>query len=108
MGKFVMVVQSRATPGCEADYDAWYDSEHYRDVLSVPGVISGRRFDARPGGLGAEGLPYLAIFEIEADDPRNVMTEMNRRVAEGSMSLSDSLEMEATVLWFYELHEMPA
>jgi hypothetical protein len=108
MGKYVMVVQSRAKPGQDDAYNEWYDSTHFHDICAIPGVISGRRFEAVGPGIGAPGLPYLAIFEIETDDPAQVMAEMGKRAADGTMKSSDALDGEAAVLWFYKLHEMKA
>jgi hypothetical protein len=105
MGQFVMVVQSRAHPGREREYDAWYDTTHFGEMLAIPGVKSGRRFDATALQLGGQGLPCLAIFDIEADDPRTVMAELGRRKAEGAISVCEALDAEATTIWFYKAHE---
>ena len=105
MAKFVMVVQSQAKPGREEEYHRWYDREHLPDILAIPGVVAGRRFDATPVMIGEPGLACLAIFEIEADDPAEVMAEMGRRASAGAMSVTDSLDAAATRLWFYREHE---
>jgi hypothetical protein len=102
MAKFVMVVQSSAKDGRDADYNAWYDEIHMADILAIPGVISGRRFEATPVMMGPPGQPYLSIFEIEADDPAVVMGEMGRRAMAGEIRQSDALDAEASALWFYK------
>ena len=106
MGKYVMVVQSKAKEGRDADYNDWYDSTHYADICAIPGVKSGRRFEATEVGLGDPMLPYLAIFEVELDDPRTIMAEMGKRSADGSMKGTDAIAGPATVLRFFKLHEM--
>lgn len=37
-----LLVMSKGQAGREADYLAWYESRHLRDVVAVPGVASGR------------------------------------------------------------------
>jgi hypothetical protein len=106
MGKYVMVVQSRAKEGRAKEYDEWYDTTHFFDICAIPGVKSGRRFDATPIHMGPAGLPCLAIFEIETEDPSSILTEMGKRSAAGQMKLTDALDAPATVLWIYELHEV--
>src|SRR5262245_5624196 len=108
MGNYVMVVQSQAKPGQDDAYNAWYDGVHYADILAIPGVKSGRRFEATQVGLGTTMLPYLAIFEIETDEPGSVMAELGQRAAAGTMAVSDALDAEATVLRIFELHPVSA
>lgn len=106
MGKYVMVVQSRPKPGRDAEYNVWYDGTHFRDVCAIPGVTGGRRFAATPLMIGGEGLGYLSIFEIEADDPATVVAEMGRRSQDGTWQSSDALDGAASVLWIYQQHEI--
>ena len=106
MGQYVLVVQSRAKEGRDAEFNHWYDTTHFPDICSIPGVKSGRRFEATPVQIGQPGLPYLAIYEIETDDPTSVMAEMGRRSAIGTMKASDALDAKAVVLWIYKQHEV--
>ena len=102
MGKYVMVVQSQAKPGRDDDYNHWYDTIHFGDVCDIPGVQSGRRFDATPIMLGGPGLRYLSIYEIETDDPNSIMAEWGTRGASGLCRRSAALDAESAVLWIYE------
>lgn len=102
MANYVMVVQSRAVEGRDADYNEWYDTVHLEDILALPGVKSGRRFDYAAGIAGGEGQPYLAIYEVETDDVNTVIAEMGKRAMDGTMRHSDSLDAPASVLWFYK------
>ena len=106
MGNYVMVVQSRAKEGRDAEFNHWYDTTHFPDICAIPGVKSGRRFEATAIQWGQPGLPYLAIYEIETDDPALVMAEMGKRSASGTIKQSDALDAQAVALWIYKLHEM--
>jgi hypothetical protein len=105
MGKYVMAVQSRPKEGREDEYNAWYDSTHFREICDLPGVTGGRRFRSTPISLGGPGLAYLAIFEIETDDPGAVMLEMGKRSQDGTWQRCDALDAPATVLWIYQQYE---
>ena len=70
MGKYVMIAQSAPLPGREAEYDAWYDAVHMKDICALPGVTGGRRFTATPFAMPEPGAPRLAIYDIETDDAR--------------------------------------
>ena len=69
MARHILLVQSDAAEGREEEFNTWYDDEHLRDVLGVPGFVAARRFVAVPSVHGE--LPpnrYVAIYEIETDD----------------------------------------
>ena len=104
MGKFLMVVTSGAKDGRDAEYNDWYDTTHLHDICSIPGVTSGRRYDAIPQSPNPQPAPYLAIYEIEADDPGTVMGEMMRRAQAGEFVMSDALNIEQAQIWLYKPH----
>jgi hypothetical protein len=107
MTNYIMIVQSRPKDGRDNDYNEWYDGIHLSDICAIPGVKSGRRFTASGVHLGKPGLPYLGVFEIETDDPSQIMKEMAIRATNGTMQVSDALDAAATVLWFYRAHQLP-
>lgn len=106
MAKFLMVVTSSAKDGRDDEYNDWYDSEHIHDICSIPGVISGKRFEAVPVTPHQQPSPYLAMYEIEvdADNPGPVLQEMMRKSEAGEMSKSDALDSENAQIWMYKPH----
>ncbi|MCW1428497.1 hypothetical protein [Novosphingobium sp. JCM 18896] len=104
MGKFLMVVTSSAKDGRDDEYNAWYDGTHLNEICALPGVVSGRRYDAIPVTPHPQPTPYLAIYEIEAEDPASVLGEMMRRSQAGEMSMSDAVDGENAKIWMYEQH----
>ena len=104
MAKFTMVVTSGARDGKDAEYNDWYDNQHIHDICAIPGVISGRRLDAIPVTPNPQPAPYLAIYEIEADDIGAFLGEMGRRSEAGEMPVSDSLDIESAKIWMYQHH----
>jgi hypothetical protein len=99
MPRAVLVVQSRpSSPDREAEYVDWYNNVHIPDLCQVPGIVSGRHFrlsDAQIGGSAhASAYPYLAVYELDADDIGGVFREMSRLGSEGRFRRSDSLQMD--------------
>jgi hypothetical protein len=44
MAKYVFLVMTNPTsPEQEAEYNRWYGTDHYRDVLGVPGFVAAQR-----------------------------------------------------------------
>lgn len=102
MGKFLMVIPSSALPGRDQEYNDWYDNEHLGDVLKVPGIISGRRYNALPISPAPAPAKHLSIFELEADDPAAVLGEMMRRVQEGEISMTADIDPSTVQIWLFE------
>jgi hypothetical protein len=100
MGKYTLVVTSHARPGQDDEYNRWYDEEHLGDVCNVPGIVAGRRFVAHSASPTPAPAPYLAIYEIEADDPTAVLAELGRRARAGEMNISPSLEPGASMMLY--------
>ncbi len=74
-----IVVGNCADPNREEEFNNWYQV-HARDILTVPGVIAGTRYKLHPQTDPAVMNPgdgqYLAIWEIDAGDPADVVANI--------------------------------
>jgi hypothetical protein len=59
----LLLTLTEPPPSMEEEFNAWYDTEHVAERLSIPGFRSARRWvaDCRPG----EGK-YLATYELDS------------------------------------------
>lgn len=85
------IVLTNAVEGKDAEFNRWYDEVHLREVTAVPGVLSARRAPAIPVPGKEPSASYLAIYEVEHDDPASVISEIYRRWGAGEMELTDSM-----------------
>ena len=72
MAKWILTVATNCTdPAREAEFNEWYDKTHLPDILETPSFVRATRYEnIKP----AEGeAKFLAVYEIEADDIREVM-----------------------------------
>ena len=60
--KGILLIAMNIAPEHEADFNAWYDTEHIPALSTVPGVLSARRF------RGAGGRKYVALYHLEAPE----------------------------------------
>jgi hypothetical protein len=90
LSKFVVL--SDPTPGREQEYNRWYEHEHLRDVLDVPGFVSAQRFGFASKINDEPHWSYCVIYTIDSDHPEKVVEELTRRVATGTMLVSSSLD----------------
>jgi hypothetical protein len=98
MPKAILLVQSQPShPSREDEYNEWYDRTHIPEVCDIPGVVGAQRFELAESSVmpAPEGSSrYLAIYEVEADDPDTVLQELVARVADGRVVMSDVLAMD--------------
>ena len=103
MKKYKLVVLSNSKEGCEAQYNDWYNNQHLQDVVAVPGFVSAQRFVLTDSMGFNHGHRYLAIYEIESDDPEGVVAEMLRRRDTPAMVVSDSLDLDSALAGVFEV-----
>lgn len=111
MAETKFLVLSNAVDGRDEEFNAWYDDVHAPDVCAVPGVVSAQRYDLVeftpevPEGIEAEAPPppahrYLAVYDLDGS-PADVFAEFFARMADGRMSLSDTLDMATVQMSFW-------
>ena len=59
----IFLVYTDIDPKYEEEFNAWYDTEHLRDLLSLPGFLDAARYVAEKGGP-----KYLASYELTNTD----------------------------------------
>lgn len=93
MTRAILVVHTEPVSDQRADeFNDWYDTVHIPQVIeTVPGITAARRYLASPSGPFHPAQPYLAIYEIDADDPERVLRELQRAVAEKLLDQTTAL-----------------
>jgi hypothetical protein len=102
MARYWFIAQSNPVAGREEEFNDWYWNEHLKDILAVPGVVSGERFILAPAQFGNADPPfkYLAVYQLDLDDPQKFIEEMSSRAASQRMSRSTSVAPGASVaIW---------
>ncbi len=88
MKKCVLLVMTNAVEGRESEFNEWYTSTHIRDLLKVTGVVSAQRFQCRAGN---EAFGFLALYELETDDPEGVLAIIRERDRNGTHVISQAV-----------------
>jgi hypothetical protein len=89
MPKGILYVETRPLPGQEATYHAWYDGTHLKEIVSFKGFVSARRF----APVEDDG-PFVAIYEIEADDLQKARDEMSAALRSGATSTPQGVQRD--------------
>lgn len=102
MARYSFVVHTNPVEGREDEYNAWYSGPHLTDLLNCPGVVSARRFRLASAQIRDSVQPYhyLAIYEVETDDPQSFVNELLARAGTALLPSSAALAPDnAAVLW---------
>lgn len=86
----------------DAEFNDWYDNIHLDDVVAVPGFISAQRFRLK-NGLGFEHTHrYLALYEVETDNPEAACEELFSRQGTERMMISEALDLPGALAGLFE------
>jgi hypothetical protein len=102
MGRYIFAVHSNPVAGREHEYNDWYSNRHLDDLLAVPGVISARRLTVadQQARHVPQSFKYLALYEVETDDPQGFIDELVTRAETGQIPRSAALANDlSAVLW---------
>lgn len=107
MAKYVFLAFTNPrTAAQEGEFNQWYEQDHVRDVLNVPGFISARRFRLAqtqfPLDDQAHTHRYLALYEIETDDAAATLQEVIARVGSPDMQYTDAFNMDTLQASLFE------
>ena len=100
MPRFRYVVLSRCTPGEEKPFEAWYCGRHMADVCAIEGVQSARLSRIRLQkvyDLDAPQWGYITEYELEADDPQDVIDAILAVSGTDAMPLHPALDKTGMV-----------
>jgi hypothetical protein len=91
MAKHVLLVFTDPVAGREDEYNAWYDQTHVKEVAAVDGVASAQRFKVADVMPGVTSHQYVAVYELDTDDPGKVMKALQDAIP--GMHMSDAIDL---------------
>jgi hypothetical protein len=115
----MFVFTEPASPEVEAEYNRWYDEQHLPEVCAWPGITAARRYKLNPGSPGAARsgearsgearsgeARYLAVYDLDSDDPRALLRDLQAAATDGRLHMSDALQVDPfPVVKLYDVWE---
>lgn len=103
MAKYILVVHSNATAGKEDAYNEWYNNIHLGEVAALPGFVAGQRYAVAGEPVAGERPlhKFLAIYELETDNPQQALAGLSDAVASGRMTMSDAIDTQDVAATLY-------
>ena len=103
MGNYTMVVFTSPVEGREDDYNDWYDNQHLGDVIAAAGFDRAERLRLTDIGSPTAGLRrYLALYQIETDDPESAWKGLLAAAGTDAMPMSDAIDLEKSSIGLFE------
>lgn len=102
MARYKMLVLSRPTPGNEAQYNDWYQNIHLKQIVAIPGFVSAQRFKLAVNMQGDATYPYMAIYEVEADDIATAHAALVDAANNGGIAVSQAFDYDSVYASIYE------
>lgn len=102
MPKFKLVALTTPVAGKEAEFHAWYQDRHLPEMVSFAGVRGAQRYKLTTKMMGADSNPWLAIYDLETDDPMAFLGAVGEAAAAGKLTQSDASDMATTYTALFE------
>ena len=93
MAKLKLVALTTPIEGREAEYHDWYQNTHLHELCAIPGVKSAQRYQLVTKMIGADTNPWMAIYDIECDDPMQFLQAVGQASASGKMTPGTASDM---------------
>lgn len=102
MPRYKMLVFSQPFEGREDEFNEWYTGRHLADICALEGFTQAQRFTLHSVSMGTALNKYLAIYEVETDDPDWVIENMFAHRDTEAMPISPAFDLDATTVMLYE------
>jgi hypothetical protein len=96
MPKMKLIALTTPLPGKEEEFHDWYNNTHLPELVNGLGMKGAARYQLVAKLMGADENPYLAIYDIEADDPGAFMAKMGEFAQSGKMTPATTQDMATT------------
>ena len=97
--KHLVVGLTEPVEGREDEYNDYYENLHLDEVLESTGWSSAQRFELTDEVGKKCPLPYLAFYEAEAEDPKDILKTLDE--SRPQRVQSDSLNRATAGVWIF-------
>jgi hypothetical protein len=102
MAKFKLIALSSPVAGKEEEFDDWYQNQHLPQIIALPGGQSAQRYKLVAKLMGSDPNQYLAIYDIECDDPMVFLGAIGQASAEGKLTQTEANDMGTVYTALFE------
>jgi hypothetical protein len=93
MAKFKLIALATPVAGKEDEFHDWYQNVHLPQIISQPGGVGAQRYKRVAKLMGQDDNEWLAIYDIECDDPMQFLGAVGQASAEGKLTQTEANDM---------------
>lgn len=93
MPKYKLVALASPVAGKEEEFHDWYQNKHLKEIISFPGGKGAQRYKLVTKLMGQDENQWMAIYDIECDDPMQFLGAVGQASAEGKMTQTEANDM---------------
>jgi hypothetical protein len=86
MPKCKIIALTTPAEGKEAEFHDWYQNVHLPEMTSFPGSLGAQRFKLVAKLMGADTNQYLAVYDVECDDPGAYLASIGAAAQSGKLT----------------------
>jgi hypothetical protein len=102
MSRFKLVALTTPVAGKEKEFHSWYQNQHLPELVSFPGMKGAQRYKLTAKLMGSDTNPWLAIYDLETDDPMAFLAAVGQASASGKLTQSNASDMAKTYTALFE------
>lgn len=88
--------------GKEQEYHDWYNNVHIPEIVNGLGLQGAQRYELVAKMIGADTNTFLAIYDVETDDPEGFMGRMGEFAMSGKMTPGTATDQAAGYSAFFK------
>jgi len=93
MAKFKLIALASPVAGKEEEFHDWYQNTHLAQIIGLPGGVGAQRYKLVAKLAGADENEWMAIYDIECDDPMTFLAAAGEASASGKLTQTDANDM---------------
>jgi hypothetical protein len=97
-----LIALTTPVEGKEAEFNDWYNNIHLPEIVNGLGMKGAQRFKLVTRMMGADTNSYMALYDIELDDPSSFMAQMGEFAMSGKMTPSTASDQAVGYTAFYQ------
>jgi hypothetical protein len=97
--RHLLIALTSPVEGKEDEFNDWYETYHVPECVEVKGFKSGQRFKLSASRSDSPRQAYLALYELEGDDPQAILNEL--LATRDTRTQSDAIDPAETSLWVF-------
>jgi hypothetical protein len=96
-----LIALTTPIPGKEQEYHDWYNNVHLPEIVNGLGMQGAQRFELVARMMGSDTNTFLAIYDLETDEPESFMAKMGAFAQSGKMTPGTATDSAAGYTAFF-------